>query len=44
MGELVLAIRLGIPVRSLAEVIRPFPAFTRVLGGSLEMLAARISG
>ncbi len=40
VGELVLAIQLGIPLRALAEVLHPFPAFNRVLGASLEKLAA----
>jgi pyruvate/2-oxoglutarate dehydrogenase complex dihydrolipoamide dehydrogenase (E3) component len=41
IGELVLAIQLGIPLRSLADVVHPFPAFNRVLGASLEALAAQ---
>lgn len=41
IGELVLAIQLGIPLRSLADVVHPFPAFSRVLGASLEALAAK---
>lgn len=41
IGELVLAIRLGIPLKSLADVVHPFPAFNRVLGASLEALAAK---
>lgn len=41
IGELVLAIQLGIPLRSLADVVHPFPAFNRVLGASLEALAAK---
>jgi pyruvate/2-oxoglutarate dehydrogenase complex dihydrolipoamide dehydrogenase (E3) component len=40
-GELVLAIKLGIALTTLADVIRPFPAFNRVLGASIEALAAR---
>jgi pyruvate/2-oxoglutarate dehydrogenase complex dihydrolipoamide dehydrogenase (E3) component len=40
VGELVLAIKLGTPLTSLADVIHPFPAFNRVLGASLEQLAA----
>jgi pyruvate/2-oxoglutarate dehydrogenase complex dihydrolipoamide dehydrogenase (E3) component len=42
IGELVVAIKLGNPLKTLADVIHPFPAFNRVLGGSLEQLAARI--
>ena len=40
IGELVLAIKLGTPLKTLADVIHPFPAFNRVLGASLEKLAA----
>jgi pyruvate/2-oxoglutarate dehydrogenase complex dihydrolipoamide dehydrogenase (E3) component len=42
LGELVLAIKLGTPVKTLADVIHPFPAFNRVLGQSLEELAAKV--
>ena len=41
LGELVLAIKLGTPLQTLADVIHPFPAFNRVLGESLEELAAK---
>ena len=41
VGELVLAIKLRIPLKTLADVIHPFPAFNRVLGGSLHELAAK---
>ena len=41
VGELVLAIKLGTPLKTLADVIHPFPAFNRVLGASLEALAAK---
>jgi pyruvate/2-oxoglutarate dehydrogenase complex dihydrolipoamide dehydrogenase (E3) component len=41
LGELVLAIKVGTPLKDLADVIHPFPAFNRVLGASLEQLAAR---
>jgi len=41
VGELVLAIRLRAPLETLADVIHPFPAFNRVLGASLEHLAAK---
>ncbi len=40
LGELVLAIKLGTPLTTLADVIHPFPAFNRVLGASLEELAS----
>jgi pyruvate/2-oxoglutarate dehydrogenase complex dihydrolipoamide dehydrogenase (E3) component len=41
VGELVLAIKLGTPLKTLADVIHPFPAFNRVLGESLQQLAAK---
>jgi pyruvate/2-oxoglutarate dehydrogenase complex dihydrolipoamide dehydrogenase (E3) component len=40
VGELVLAIKLRTPLKALADVIHPFPAFNRVLGATLEELAA----
>jgi pyruvate/2-oxoglutarate dehydrogenase complex dihydrolipoamide dehydrogenase (E3) component len=39
LGELILAIRLGTPLSTLADVIHPFPAFNRVLGERLQQLA-----
>jgi len=42
VGELVLAIKLGTPLTTLADVIHPFPAFNRVLGASLTELAAKV--
>jgi pyruvate/2-oxoglutarate dehydrogenase complex dihydrolipoamide dehydrogenase (E3) component len=41
VGELVLAIKLGTPLKTLADVIHPFPAFNRVLGKCLDDLAAK---
>jgi pyruvate/2-oxoglutarate dehydrogenase complex dihydrolipoamide dehydrogenase (E3) component len=41
VGELVLAIKLRTPLNALADVIHPFPAFNRVLGATLEELAAK---
>jgi pyruvate/2-oxoglutarate dehydrogenase complex dihydrolipoamide dehydrogenase (E3) component len=41
VGELVLAIKLRTPLKALADVIHPFPAFNRVLGAGLEELAAK---
>lgn len=41
VGELVLAIKLRTPLKALADVIHPFPAFNRVLGATLEELAAK---
>jgi len=42
LGELVLAVKVGTPVRRLADVIHPFPAFNRVLGAVLGDLAAKL--
>jgi len=43
VGELVLAIKLRTPLKTLADVIHPFPAFNRVLGESLDSLAAKVA-
>jgi hypothetical protein len=40
----VLAIKLGTPLKTLADVIHPFPAFNRMLGQTLEELAAKVAG
>ena len=42
LGELVLAVKLGTPLRVLADVIHPFPAFNRVLGAALGELAGKL--
>ncbi len=41
LGELVLAIKTGTPLDTLADVIHPYPAFNRVLGAALQDLAAK---
>ena len=41
VGELVLAIKLGTPLATLADVIHPFPAFNRILGATIEELARK---
>jgi pyruvate/2-oxoglutarate dehydrogenase complex dihydrolipoamide dehydrogenase (E3) component len=41
LGELVLAVKSGTPLRVLADVIHPYPAFNRVLGAVLQDLAAK---
>ena len=41
VGELVLAIKLRTPLKALADIIHPFPAFNRVLGASLDELATK---
>jgi pyruvate/2-oxoglutarate dehydrogenase complex dihydrolipoamide dehydrogenase (E3) component len=42
LGELVLAVKLATPLRVLADVIHPFPAFNRVLGAALGELAGKL--
>ena len=44
IGELVLAIKLGTPMKTLADVIHPFPAFNRILGKVLSELAVEVAG
>lgn len=41
LGELVLAVKLGVPLEALTDIIHPFPAFNRMLGDSLAELAAK---
>jgi pyruvate/2-oxoglutarate dehydrogenase complex dihydrolipoamide dehydrogenase (E3) component len=41
LGELILAVKLGTPLKVLADVIHPFPAFNRVLGAALGELAGK---
>jgi pyruvate/2-oxoglutarate dehydrogenase complex dihydrolipoamide dehydrogenase (E3) component len=43
LGELLLAVKVGTPVRTLADLIHPFPAFNRVLGAVLGELAAKVA-
>src|SRR5688572_35502 len=43
VGELVLAIKLGTPLKTLADVIHPYPAFNRVLGASLGEIAEKVA-
>jgi pyruvate/2-oxoglutarate dehydrogenase complex dihydrolipoamide dehydrogenase (E3) component len=43
LGEVVLAVKLGTPLRQMADVIHPFPAFNRVLGAAFEELAGKVS-
>jgi pyruvate/2-oxoglutarate dehydrogenase complex dihydrolipoamide dehydrogenase (E3) component len=43
LGELLLAVKVGTPVRTLADLIHPFPAFNRVLGAALGDLAAKVA-
>ncbi|HEV2414655.1 MAG TPA: NAD(P)/FAD-dependent oxidoreductase [Candidatus Dormibacteraeota bacterium] len=43
LGELLLAVKAGVPLRQMADVIHPFPAFNRVLGAAFGELAAKVS-
>jgi pyruvate/2-oxoglutarate dehydrogenase complex dihydrolipoamide dehydrogenase (E3) component len=43
LGELILAVKAGTPLRQMADVIHPYPAFNRVLGAALSDLAAKVS-
>jgi pyruvate/2-oxoglutarate dehydrogenase complex dihydrolipoamide dehydrogenase (E3) component len=43
LGELLLAVKVATPVRTLADLIHPFPAFNRVLGAVLGDLAAKVA-
>src|SRR5204863_4379234 len=42
VGELVLAIKLGTPLKTLADVIHPFHSFNRVLGERLRQIAETV--
>jgi pyruvate/2-oxoglutarate dehydrogenase complex dihydrolipoamide dehydrogenase (E3) component len=41
LGELLLAIKIGVPLKTLADVIHPFPAFNQMLGESLSELVIK---
>jgi pyruvate/2-oxoglutarate dehydrogenase complex dihydrolipoamide dehydrogenase (E3) component len=43
LGELVLAVKVETPLRTLSDVIHPFPAFNRVLGAALGELAGKLA-
>ena len=43
LGELLLAVKAATPVRTLADVIHPYPAFNRILGAAFGELAAQMS-
>lgn len=43
IGELVLAVKLGTSLKTLADVVHPFPAFNRVLGEVLAELARKVA-
>ena len=43
LGELVLALKVGTPVKTLADVIHPYPAFNRVLGAAFDELAEKVN-
>jgi pyruvate/2-oxoglutarate dehydrogenase complex dihydrolipoamide dehydrogenase (E3) component len=42
LGELIVAVKVGTPLRVLADVIHPYPTFNRVLGGALGELAGKL--
>jgi pyruvate/2-oxoglutarate dehydrogenase complex dihydrolipoamide dehydrogenase (E3) component len=42
LGELILAVKAGTPLATLADVVHPYPAFNRVLGAALHDLAAKV--
>jgi len=42
LGELILAVQAGTPLRVLADLIHPYPAFNRVLGAILSDLASKV--
>lgn len=42
LGELVVAVKTGTPVKTLADAIHPYPAFNRVLGTAFGELAAKL--
>jgi len=44
MPALVLAIKPGTPLKTLADVIHSFPAFNRMPGQTLDELAAKVAG
>ena len=44
MPALVLAIKPGTPLKTLADVIHSFPACNRMPGQTLEELAAKVAG
>jgi pyruvate/2-oxoglutarate dehydrogenase complex dihydrolipoamide dehydrogenase (E3) component len=43
LGELVVAVKVGTSVRTLADVIHPYPAFNRVLGAAFGELAEKVA-
>jgi pyruvate/2-oxoglutarate dehydrogenase complex dihydrolipoamide dehydrogenase (E3) component len=43
LGELILAVKAGVPLATLADVVHPFPAFNRVLGAVLNELATKVA-
>jgi pyruvate/2-oxoglutarate dehydrogenase complex dihydrolipoamide dehydrogenase (E3) component len=43
LGELLLALKVGTPVKTLADVIHPYPAFNRVLGVAFDELAEKVT-
>jgi pyruvate/2-oxoglutarate dehydrogenase complex dihydrolipoamide dehydrogenase (E3) component len=42
LGELILAVKTHTPLKEMADVIHPYPAFNRVLGAALGELSAQV--
>ena len=42
LGELVLALKTGAPIKTLADVVHPYPAFNRILGAAFGDLADQL--
>jgi len=38
IGELILAVKAGTPISVLKDTVRPFPTFSRVIGGVFDFL------
>jgi pyruvate/2-oxoglutarate dehydrogenase complex dihydrolipoamide dehydrogenase (E3) component len=43
LGELLLGLKVGTPLKTLADVIQPYPTFSRVLGAALAELAGKVA-
>jgi pyruvate/2-oxoglutarate dehydrogenase complex dihydrolipoamide dehydrogenase (E3) component len=43
LGELILAVKVETPLRTLADLVHPYPAFNRILGAVLSDLAAKVA-
>ena len=43
LTELSLAIKLRIPIRTMSDLVHPFPTFSRVLNGMFDELRAKVA-